>query len=115
MQHLGNARTFLVAWLSIRQNGGKLILRIEDLDTPRTKRGAAEQAIEDLRWLGLDWDAEPGGENGFPPLVQSRRLSRYQEIFEHLKAKELVYPCTCSRSDVEIAKVLPMNHSPFRR
>ena len=55
-QHVGNARTFLVAWLHARSRGGTLLLRVEDLDTPRTKEWAGAQAIEDLGWLGLDWD-----------------------------------------------------------
>src|SRR5205814_8229933 len=58
-QHLGNARTYLVAWLLARQAGGRVVLRIEDIDSPRVKPGAAEQALADLRWLGLDWDAGP--------------------------------------------------------
>ena len=73
-QHIGNARTYLLAWLSIRSRGGRLILRIEDIDSPRIKRGAAEQAVDDLRWLGLDWDEGPdsGGPSG--PYVQTERL-----------------------------------------
>ncbi|MEO8269414.1 MAG: glutamate--tRNA ligase family protein, partial [Aureliella sp.] len=57
--HLGNARTFLLAWLSIRQQHGRLILRIEDIDSPRVKPSALQSTIDDLRWLGLDWDAGP--------------------------------------------------------
>jgi glutamyl-tRNA synthetase len=57
--HLGNARTFLVNWLLARQRGWKIVLRIEDLDGPRIKRGADRQLIEDLTWLGLDWDEAP--------------------------------------------------------
>jgi len=106
-QHIGNARTYLLAWLSIRSRGGKLILRIEDIDSPRIKRGAAEQAIEDLRWLGLDWDEGPdiGGPNA--PYVQTQRLRLYTDGLEKLKAAERVYPCTCSRSDVEAAASAP--------
>jgi glutamyl-tRNA synthetase len=74
-------------------------LRIEDIDSPRIKAGAAEQAAEDLRWLGLDWDAEP--------VVQTQRLGRYEAAREHLKRRELVYPCTCTRTDVERAASAP--------
>ncbi len=103
-QHLGNARTFLVAWLACRQAVGKLLLRIEDLDTPRTKPGATMQAIEDLRWLGLDWDnTEPGQ----PFTVQSNREIRYGEVLQQLKQKNLVYPCTCTRAEVEEAASAP--------
>ena len=56
--HLGNVRTFMIAWLSARASGGKVIMRMEDLDHPKDKPGAAVQAIEDLRWLGFDWDEE---------------------------------------------------------
>ena len=103
-QHLGNARTFLVAWLACRQAGGKLLLRIEDLDTPRTKPGATEQAIEDLRWLGLDWDF---AEHEQTFIIQSKHETRYAEILQQLKGKDLVYPCTCTRSEVEESASAP--------
>ncbi|MEQ1830426.1 MAG: tRNA glutamyl-Q(34) synthetase GluQRS [Pirellula sp.] len=103
-QHLGNARTFLVTWLACRQVGGKLLLRIEDLDTPRTKPGATAQAIEDLRWIGLDWDVV-GPEKSFT--VQSNREERYVEVLRQLKDRELVYPCTCTRAEVEEAASAP--------
>ncbi len=106
-QHLGNARTFLIAWLSARQHGGKLLLRIEDLDTPRTKPGAASQAVDDLRWLGLDWDHAPGQEGHLPPLIQSQRVDRYREILQICIEHDWVYPCTCTRSDVEQAQSAP--------
>ena len=99
-QHIGNARTYLVAWLACRQVGGKLLLRIEDLDTPRTKPGATAQAIEDLRWLGLDWDAS---EPGMTFTNQSNRETRYSDVLQRLKMSELVYPCTCTRAEVENA------------
>src|SRR5512145_2690872 len=106
-QHVGNARTYLLAWLSIRSRGGRVILRIEDIDSPRVKRGAAEQAIEDLRWLGLDWDEGPdvGGEHG--PYVQTQRIALSQDGLERLMAAERVYPCSCSRSDIEAAASAP--------
>ena len=102
-QHLGNARTFLVAWLACRQVSGKLLLRIEDLDTPRTKSGATDQAIEDLKWLGLDWDKTQ--EDSFT--IQSNRERRYAEILEQLKRQDQIYPCTCTRSEVEEAASAP--------
>ena len=106
-QHVGNARTYLLAWLSIRSRGGRVILRMEDIDSPRVKRGAAEQAIEDLQWLGLDWDEGPdlGGANA--PYVQTQRMDLYREALERLKAAEHIYPCTCSRTDVEAAASAP--------
>jgi glutamyl-tRNA synthetase len=98
-QHIGNARTYLIAWLSARSQGGRVVLRIEDIDSPRVKPGAAEQACADLRWLGLDWDEGP--------LIQTQRLSQYEAALRRLQAQELVYPCTCTRKDVELAASAP--------
>jgi glutamyl-tRNA synthetase len=77
----------------------KVSLRIEDIDSPRIKSGAAKQAEEDLRWLGLDWDDGP--------VVQSERLPLYESILAELKGQELVYPCTCTRADVAAAASAP--------
>ena len=96
--HLGNVRTFMVAWLRARQAGGKLILRTEDLDHPKHKAGAAAQAIEDLSWLGFDWDEEH---------VQSSRTELYAAAIRKLCDKGLAYPCVCSRRDVEAAQSAP--------
>lgn len=98
-QHLGNARTFVICWLYTRCQEGELLLRIEDLDTPRTKSWANQQAIDDLKWLGIDWDATA-------PL-QSLRNSDYQEVLDALKQKQQVYPCTCSRSQIEACSSAP--------
>lgn len=97
--HLGNARTFLLAWLSVRARAGTLLLRLEDIDGPRIKAGAAAATIEDLRWLGLDWDGEP--------LVQSEHLPRYRSAAESLLAKGLAYPCVCTRGEIEEAASAP--------
>src|ERR1700736_6610566 len=98
-QHVGNARTYLIAWLAARARGGRIVLRIEDIDSPRVKPGAAADIETDLRWLGLDWDEGP--------VVQSRRLPLYEAALRQLQARGLVYPCTCSRSDVERAASAP--------
>jgi len=103
-QHVGNARTYLIAWLSARSQGGRLLLRMEDIDSPRIKPGAADQACTDLQWLGLDWDEGP--------IIQTERLPLYQTALEKLQAQELVYPCTCSRSDVERAASAPHGEGP---
>jgi glutamyl-tRNA synthetase len=97
--HLGNARTFLLGWLSIRAAGGSLVLRIEDLDGPRVKRGAEAQAIRDLEWLGLDWDSGP--------VRQTDRAAIYQESVAALTRRGLVYPCVCTRSEIESAASAP--------
>ncbi len=98
-QHFGNARTYLIAWLATRAKGGRLVLRIEDIDSPRIKPGAAIQVCEDLRWLGLDWDDGP--------VYQTTRLPLYDAALKRLQEAELVYPCTCSRLDVERAASAP--------
>jgi glutamyl-tRNA synthetase len=98
-QHAGNARTYLVAWLSARSRGGRVRLRVEDIDSPRVKPGAAEQALADLRWLGLGTDGEV--------IVQTRRLPLYERALARLRERELVYPCTCTRGDVERAASAP--------
>ena len=96
--HLGNVRTFMIAWLRARSRGGKVIFRMEDLDHPKDKPGAAAQAVEDLKWLGFDWDEE---------CVQSERKQIYREALEFLRVQGLVYPCVCSRKDVESAQSAP--------
>lgn len=105
--HLGNARTFLIAWLRARSLGGRVILRMEDLDHPKNKPGAAAAAIDDLRWLGLDWDEGPdiGGPNG--PYVQTERKAMYAEALQRLVADGRAYPCVCARRDVEAAQSAP--------
>jgi glutamyl-tRNA synthetase len=97
--HLGNARTFLIAWLSARAAGGRVVLRVDDLDLPRVKPGFVGQAMEDLRWLGLEWDGEP--------LFQSRRGGDYAAALEQLRAAGRIYPCVCSRREIEIAARAP--------
>ncbi len=173
--HLGNARTFLLAWLSLRAQGGQVVLRIEDLDGPRVKPESVAQLIDDLQWLGLDWDEGPAakvkvpqlprllskpptgprskpptqpltqsptqspfqspiatrpadqlnsqaclgslvdsgelgelGELGeFGPYVQTRRLAWYQAAWERLAEAGRIYPCRCSRTDIERAASAP--------
>jgi glutamyl-tRNA synthetase len=89
----------LLAWLSIRSQGGRMALRIEDLDSTRTRSETVGGALADLRWLGLDWDDGP--------YVQSQRMAAYESSLERLKASELVYPCTCTRADIERAASAP--------
>jgi glutamyl-tRNA synthetase len=105
--HLGHARTFLCAWLSIRQAGGRMILRIEDLDASRVRPGAADTALTDLRWLGLDWDFGPDRQGPHAPYIQSQRTALYQDLLERFQAADLVYPCTCTRSDIARAASAP--------
>ena len=90
--HLGNVFAAMIAWLSVRSQGGKLVLRMEDLDTQRTSREFANVLRDDLLWLGLDWDEET------PP--QSARSAVYDRYFDLLQQKELLYPCYCTRSQL---------------
>ena len=96
--HLGNVRTFLIAWLRARSLGGKMVFRMEDLDHPKDKPGAAADAVRDLRWLGFDWDEE---------YVQSERKDLYRDALSSLVSRGLAYPCVCSRRDVEAAQSAP--------
>lgn len=98
--HIGNARTALLAWLHMRQAGGEFILRIEDIDTPRCKPAYAALLLEDLRWLGLDWDEGPDIGGPFGPYVQSERLQEYERAIAQLLDQRLLYPCYCSRAEL---------------
>lgn len=97
--HLGNARTFLLSWLLARQNGWRILLRIEDLDGPRIKAGAAAQLIDQLSWLGLDWDDGP--------IYQSQRPHLYADAIQRLLRSGDAYPCICTRKEVESAASAP--------
>ncbi len=101
--HLGNLRTAFAAWESIRRVGGIFILRVEDIDRPRTVPGAEARMLDDLRWLGIDWDEGPdmGGPAG--PYRQSERDEIYAAALDRLDALGLIYRCTCSRKDLREA------------
>lgn len=141
--HVGNARSFLVAWLRARAAGGRILLRIEDLDHPKVKPETVDEALDDLRWLGLDWDdaigtglhavafhdrpdhaatihdERPAGDTlarrvnarSHDPQTksyrQSLRLPLYKEAFELLRQEGKIYPCACSRADIEAAQSAP--------
>jgi glutamyl-tRNA synthetase len=108
--HLGNARTALLAWLDARARGGRLVMRVEDLDGPRVRAGLEPRILGELRWLGLDWDEGPdvGGDHG--PYRQSERGDRYAAALSRLREAGLAYPCFCSRA--EIAAVTQAPHGP---
>ncbi|AKF03321.1 tRNA glutamyl-Q(34) synthetase GluQRS [Sandaracinus amylolyticus] len=106
--HLGTARTALVAWLRARSQQGAYVMRVEDIDAPRVVPGAMEAMLDDLRWLGLDWDEGPDVGGALGPYVQSLRLARYEAAFEQLRAGGHLYPCTCTRK--EIASIASAPH-----
>lgn len=97
--HLGNALTFLLTWAAARAGGWSILLRVEDLDTPRIKPGAIDETIDILRWLGLDYDEGP--------VIQSDDLEPYLAAMRTLASKGLVYPCELSRSEIEAAASAP--------
>ena len=105
--HHGHAATFLTAQRRAREADGILVLRVEDLDHARCKSEYAAALMEDLRWLGLVWKEGPdvGGQHG--PYTQSERMPRYREALSRLARRGLIYPCTCSRRDVERAVRAP--------
>ena len=116
--HLGNAFAFLMAWLSARRQGGGIVLRIEDIDPDRSRPEFTRAIMDDLAWLGLDWDEGPlhvpdagdasSGQTNSPasqekgrfgPYLQSLRPHRYQAAIDGLERRGLVYPCYCTRKE----------------
>lgn len=93
--HLGNIFSALIAWLSVRSAGGRMVLRIEDLDPRCADTRRAEQIMADLQWLGLDWDEGP--------IYQHDRLDLYRDSVAALEARGLVYPCFCTRAELHAA------------
>lgn len=96
--HLGNLFSFYIAWLDARSVGGKVVLRMEDLDPDRTGEPWTGHIVEDLRWLGLDWDEGYGVGGPDGPYCQRERTALYDAAFAKLRAEEAVYPCWCSRA-----------------
>jgi glutamyl-tRNA synthetase len=106
--HLGSAACALVAYAWARSRGGAFVLRVEDIDTPRVKAGVEARQLEDLRWLGLDWDEGPDVGGPHAPYRQSERLARYGDALKSLADRGLTYLCDCSRAD--IARVASAPH-----
>ena len=90
--HLGNLYCALLSWLSAKSKGGEWLLRIEDLDPTRSRKEYADLLMEDLMWLGLEWDGEP--------VWQSQRSDIYEHYFRQLQKRGLTYPCYCTRADL---------------
>ncbi len=105
--HLGHARTFWIAQERARERGGALVLRNEDLDRERCKAEFVGAMIEDMHWFGLQWQEGPDCGGPFGPYVQSERRELYARAFETLRAGGYLYPCKCSRRDVERAMQAP--------
>lgn len=102
--HLGNAWAFLLAWLAARAERGSLVLRMEDIDPDRSRAAYAAAIVEDLHWLGLDWDEGPDSSQGtkgpHAPYEQSRRTALYEAALATLEAAGHVYPCYCTRKEL---------------
>jgi len=97
--HLGNLRTALASWLQARCDGATWLLRIDDLDTPRNRPGATEAIEADLQWLGLHWDG--------PVIRQSLRRGQYGSWLSWLRRSGLLFPCRCSRRQLEGLPIYP--------
>jgi glutamyl-Q tRNA(Asp) synthetase len=104
--HLGHARAAIAAWRAARQAGGRFLLRIEDIDPARCRPEFTTAILEDLAWLGLDWDG--------PVRVQSEHLAAYRGALDRLAARGMLYPCFCTRADIarEIAASASAPHGP---
>ncbi len=102
--HVGNARTALFNWLLARGQGGTFVLRLEDTDEARSTQASAEGILEDLRWLGLQWDEGPDVGGPFGPYRQSERLPLYREHAAGLFEQDLAYYCFCSPAELEAAR-----------
>jgi glutamyl-Q tRNA(Asp) synthetase len=100
--HLGHAFSALIAWRRAREAGGRFLLRLEDIDAARCRPEFAQVVLDDLAWLGIDWDGEVR--------VQSRHLAEYRAAVDALAARGLLYPCFCTRADIKQSAAAP--HTP---
>lgn len=105
--HAGHARTFHIAWSRARAAGDRCILRHDDLDTERRRPEYADAAVEDLRWLGLDWDEGPDVGGPHAPYAQSQRTPLYLAAWRQLLDAGFLFPCARSRRDVRAAAAAP--------
>jgi glutamyl/glutaminyl-tRNA synthetase len=105
--HLGHARTFWIAQQRAKENGGELIFRNEDLDSTRFKMDFVSAMLEDLRWFGFEWSEGPDVGGKFAPYNQSERMNFYCAALENLRTGNFIYPCTCSRKDIQQAVTAP--------
>ena len=102
--HLGNVRTALFNWLLARRHGGRFILRIEDTDAARSRAEHTAQLLDDLRWLGLDWDEGPVVGGPSAPYEQSQRAASYSAALARLESAGQVYPCFCTPLELDLAR-----------
>jgi glutamyl-tRNA synthetase len=105
--HVGHARTFWTAWQRARDAGGALVMRMEDLDPERSRAVYAEAVCDDLRWLGIRWHEGPDQGGPYGPYVQSKRMSSYLAVWRRLHRGGFLFPCKCSRKDLEASLGAP--------
>ncbi len=98
--HLGNVRIAIFNWLFARHHGGRFVLRIEDTDIDRNVEGSLDSILDDLRWLGLEWDEGPGRDGPFGPYAQSQRGSGYEAAAMRLVERGHAYPCYCTPEEL---------------
>ncbi len=110
--HLGNARTALVAWLRARSLGGEWVLRVDDLDGPRTLPEAVDGNLHELAWLGLDWDEGPDIGGPLGPYRQSARGALYTSALEALQREGRIFPCYLSRRELQQVASAPHGRTP---
>ncbi|RMD94404.1 MAG: glutamate--tRNA ligase, partial [Calditrichaeota bacterium] len=99
--HIGNARTAIMNWIFARHAGGKFILRIEDTDIERSTAESEQSILQDLRWLGLNWDEGPDVGGPFGPYRQSERLELYRGYAEELMQQGFAYHCFCTPEELQ--------------
>ncbi|HEU5141156.1 MAG TPA: tRNA glutamyl-Q(34) synthetase GluQRS [Bacillales bacterium] len=109
--HIGNAAVALLAWLQMRSIGGTFVLRMEDLDRPRSRPEYARLILEDLKWLGIDWDEGPDVGGPYGPYEQSERNPYYEAAFDRLNRDGWLYPCFCSRKELRLIASAPHGFS----
>jgi len=102
--HLGSLVAAVASWLDARAEGGRWLVRIEDVDTPRVVPGSADEILAALQTYGLEWDGEV--------VWQSRRTTLYERALDELRAKDLVFDCACSRADLQRAASAPLGEEP---
>jgi glutamyl/glutaminyl-tRNA synthetase len=105
--HVGHARTFWTAYQRARDANGTLVMRMEDLDEQRSKSAFSSAAIEDLKWLGIRWQEGPDQGGPVGPYIQSKRHAYYMEAWRRLIRRGRLYPCNCSRKDLDAATTAP--------
>lgn len=99
--HIGNARTALFNYLFARHNGGDFIIRIEDTDTKRNIEDGEKSQLDNLKWLGMDWDESPANPGEYGPYRQSERAEIYQPLIDQLLASNRAYKCYCTPEELE--------------